>query len=44
LRASAVSLTFSMRVLISSLISDGLSWVVAMGLGPLIRHEPENAN
>src|SRR4249919_183870 len=31
LRASAVSLTFSMRVLISSLISDGLSCVVAMG-------------
>ena len=30
LRASAASLTFSMRVLISSLISDGLS-VVAIG-------------
>ncbi|MNW09494.1 hypothetical protein D3C71_2065020 [compost metagenome] len=30
LRASAVSLTFSMRVLISSLISDGLSWVLAI--------------
>ena len=30
LRASAASLNFSMRVLISSLISDGLS-VVAMG-------------
>src|SRR3546814_7629330 len=30
LRASAPSLTFSMRVLISSLISDGLSVVVAI--------------
>src|SRR3989339_647253 len=30
LRASAESLTFSMRVLISSLISDGLSVVVAI--------------
>ena len=30
LRASAASFTFSMRVLISSLISDGLSCVVAM--------------
>src|SRR5690606_29760674 len=30
LRDSADSLTFSMRVLISSLISDGLSWVVAI--------------
>src|SRR5690606_18476878 len=34
LRASAASLTFSMRVLISSLISDGLS-VVAISLVPL---------
>src|SRR5688572_733625 len=34
LRASADSLTFSMRVLISSLISDGLSVVVAIALLP----------
>src|SRR3546814_1142908 len=34
LRASAPSLTFSMRVLISSLISDGLSVVVAIVLFP----------
>src|SRR5690606_19984163 len=30
LRASAASLTFSMRLLISSLISEGLSWVLAI--------------
>src|SRR3546814_11291424 len=34
LRASAPSLTFSMRVLISSLLSDGLSVVVAIVLFP----------
>src|SRR5688500_5922158 len=37
LRASADSLTFSMRALISSLISDGLSVVVAIASFPVGR-------